>query len=704
MALAILELAALGDTSVRFTIDTGTNRFYKLTVGGKVQRRNGVDWVDEVAFSTPVSINDAADDLFHSSRDVAVPLAGFPKGVAYVQLLSFKTRQGKSPAFSRVLRVPVGSGIPDALDIDLSTHRSTVSPMTTPAQFAPPRRVPNRTCGEAYSRPASLEDLLGSILKVAAPVVLNLLGGGSGSSQPAAPGASTSPGSGSTADVIASLLRTILGSLSGAPGAAVSRPQSLSDRTRSGNRFTQPQNDHFARPLIFGIDDVLIASLVGPALQVLPQLMNAVNQQRLQNKQANHKVVTDILGGINQRLMMDQLLAAQQPGSPAGQPGAADLNQLMQLLQQAAAPAGAGEAAQATTAAPASLSQSLTWDARSAAALSSTAVLSFVMADPLPWNGVPKALFARDQAMELKVKLAVTEPAPRTPLPKAILKVVFKDAADQSVCCEKTFKQKNVLPNSVMALAFSQEEVSRLSANRSLAVVAELRWRHSGNGKEYRALGSTDIVMVNRCVMKEQGKGVSSERELTDMTQFRSFWNKVWEAPSLDAAPTGNGGGAGKKYLWDLDVTAKYSVLISGDQPTNGLMETKVLRAEADEESLAERTEGRMKAGIELSIAELNKCLPLWDGTALDRDKLKAFSSDLFSRNNSGELTSRLRLKGKAGQRGMIWVVPVLRLFEFTLSTVQRTDDSGQVIAVSDEKVRFPLPVSARILGLTSKQ
>ena len=111
-----------------------------------------------------------------------------------------------------------------------------------------------------------------------------------------------------------------------------------------------------------------------------------------------------------------------------------------------------------------------------------------------------------------------------------------------------------------------------------------------------------------------------------------------------------------------------------------------------------------MKAGIELSIPELNKLLPLWNGqAALDTQKLEALRNADFAKNNSGELLYNLKLKGRAAERGMIWIIPTFKLFECTLGTVARTDETGQVIATSDEKVHFPLPVSARVIGLKSQ-
>src|SRR5262249_44523439 len=147
---------------------------------------------------------------------------------------------------------------------------------------------------------------------------------------------------------------------------------------------------------------------------------------------------------------------------------------------------------------------------------------------------------------------------------------------------------------------------------------AEIRWLTPTTRNERKSLGSTEVVLLNEFFLKEQGAAVSPEKELTDMKLFRPFWNKVWESPVLDSA---NNQGDAKKYLWELDVNGKYSVLLSPNQPSNGLMETRLMRGPIDRDSMTERIDGRMKAGIELSMAELNKLCPLWDGAqALDAE------------------------------------------------------------------------------------
>ncbi len=701
MALAILELLDFDRATVRYRIDTGTNRYYQLKVGRAVERRQGIDWVDDLIVATDMSVNEAGGGLFNSSKEISIPAPRFDGGKAYAQLFSFKTADGRSPAFSNVVRVPLGVPLPPGDPADfapaLSFSRSTS--MNTTQSFKAPRRIPCKTYGDIYARQASLEDLLSGLIKLAAPTVASLLGGAqNGSGSQGGAGANASQ-----ADLLAQLLKTVLGSLQGAGGVALGKQQSLAGSASGGNRFFGDGDQHFSRPFIFGIDDALLGTMIGPLVQMLPQLMNSVNQQRVQMKQADNKLVTDILSEVNRRMILDRLTQSQRESqADANQAKSGDLKQLIELLEglppdslKQLAPALAPALTPAVT-------KSLSLDSPPPSTLSSRAVVSFVTAEPVAWNGSRKVLFARGQEVKLSVRLSVAEPAPKTPLPKALLRFVFKDGANQSVLFEKSFKQKDVQANSALAFTFSREEISRLPANKNISVLAEMRWLNPKSGKEYKALGSSEIVLIDKYFLKEQGGRVSPEKELTDMKRFRPFWNKVWESPSLSK---GGGDDSEKKYLWELNVGTKYSVLLSAEHETNGLMATKVLRGEVDEESLSEKTEGRMKAGVELSVAEMNKLLPLWEGEpVLDRDKLESFMSDEFVRNNAAEFVYNLKLKGRGGERGMVWVAPVFQLFECTLSAVSQTDGAGQVIALSEEKVRFPLPVAARVIGLKSHE
>jgi hypothetical protein len=279
-------------------------------------------------------------------------------------------------------------------------------------------------------------------------------------------------------------------------------------------------------------------------------------------------------------------------------------------------------------------------------------------------------------------------------LPKAIVHVVLKHPSDQRVLAEKSVRQTDLAPGAVVPVTFTAAELAAVPAGEPLTLLAEIRWPGSGGART--ALGSLDVAFVGRYFVKERGAEVAPEVELTDMARFRPFWNKVWESPALDAVTEGP-----RRLLWELDANLKYSVLVVGDQPSNGLMETRALEAEQEYEGVSHRTQGRMKGGIELSVAELAKLAPLWEGEAvLDAERQAAFTGPEPARASGGEVVHRVELKGRAAERGLVWVVPVFRLVDFTLAAVQATDASGQVTALADEHARLPLPTAIRILGL----
>jgi hypothetical protein len=658
MALAVLEFVGESKGKIWFNIDTGSNPYYQVKIGKGVLDREGNHWIDGISHASKLARNDSGGQLFNSSKTIGIPANQFDRNTPYVQLFSYKSPDGKAPAFSRVLKVPLGLSLPGR-SLSLSTAMNIV-------EFERPRTVSCRTCKEEYSQQASIEDLLAGIVKLAAPAVMDALKKGTGG--------------GDATGVVTNLLKTILGAIGGNAATPVGSPQAGGSKPMSLSL-----DNRFSRPFVFGIDDALLATLAGPIIQALPQLMNTVNQQRLAMKQEDNKLISGILSDVNKRLLMSQLADAQKAAAPvAGQPSPEDIKKIIELLAQA--PPGGGTTT-ATT-------KSLSVDPSN---LSSKAVLSFEFAPGVQWQGSSKVLFARNQAIQLNLKLVVAEPAPKTPLAKAIIKVVFKDA-DHKPLFEKTFKQKTISANAPLPLAFTADELSKMPANRNVSIVAEMRWLTSGG--ERKALGSAEVVFVDKYFVKEKGSSVSSEVELRNMNRYRSFWNKVWEAPTLDSTTNH---GDHKKFNWELDVATKYTVLLSADHQANGLMQTKILKGKTDPESLTELVQGKMKSGIELSLSELNKLASLFDkASPLDADKFHAIATSEFAKANGSELTYPLKLRGKAGVRGAVWVVPVFRLFEIKLGSVQKPDASGQVVGIGEDSVRFPLPVSVRVIGLKS--
>lgn len=697
MALALLDLLGVDGARARLRIDTGTNRYYRLELGLAIGNRSGFDWVSEVVHRTAVAPNPAGGGLLDTSTEVTVPVGGLvptargrPLPHLYAQLFSFKTAEGRSFGFSRVLPLVGEMAAPGPAYVDYGSsisHGNGAAPALAPA-----RAVACRTSADAMTAPR-LDDLLAQLVRVAAPAVLQLLGQSGGAASGGGAGGGIAAALGPLLQALVSALPGLAGQLSTSPVSAGSQSTLLDPYAGvCKNRFTS--GSQLSQPMVFGIDDALLIPLIGqiagPLLNVLPQLLNSANQQRLQMRESQNHFVSDLVGQVERRMLLQQVMQAQQT-APAWQ--AADLQRLAELLQQAGAgqssgapPAAAGAApAPAGAATASSLSDSV-------AGLSNHAVASFLTAAPIAFGGCDRVLFGKGRPVTLQVKLSVAEPTPAKPLPKAIIRVVVKDAADQRVLAEKVVKQHDLAANATVSVPFTAADLASVPAGRAVSLLAEIRWRTTA-GAERKALGAQDAVFTDRLFLKSRGGDAGPERELTDMARYRPFWNKVWESPTVSAG----------QILWGLDVTMKYTVLLSA-QSANGLMQTRLgAPGDAAVDQLRAQTAGRMKAGIECSVGELAKLASLWDGEpTLDSEHLAVFTSDPFMAQNAGELLTQIKLDGPREERGLVWVVPVLKLVDHTLGAVRTVDENGQVTAVDEEHAHLPLPCAIRILGLRS--
>src|SRR5262245_5222937 len=156
MALALLDLVGWERGRLRLTIDTGTSRYYQIKVGRSAGQRDGFDWVDEVYLTTPIKSNDAGGGLFKTSKDIAIPAPRFDHGDVYAQLVSYKTPDGKSPGYSRILKVPsAGAALADPRLERMPTLSVSTSMSHTTQSFQTPRRIACPCSPDEYAQQAS---------------------------------------------------------------------------------------------------------------------------------------------------------------------------------------------------------------------------------------------------------------------------------------------------------------------------------------------------------------------------------------------------------------------------------------------------------------------------------------------------------------------------------------------------------------------
>jgi hypothetical protein len=724
MALAILRLddspchdltsAPAGHSLV---VDTGTSTHYRLHLGKEVRREDGFTLLDGPYWSSPLRVNPQAGRHVDTQVRVVLDPSLVTKPGTLVQLETCRGADGKGPTWSAPLRLPGFTGLPGAgptlrrqgmtmarstpTSVTMSTHTAAVRTMT----LAAPRMVPVRSAADVFSRPASIGDLIAQVVQAAAPIALNLL------NQNAPQDTSTDP----TASVLTNLLRTVLGALAKTPtGAATAIPPApaaptpplgapqvptppAAEATKAAAPATSVPNSvavqelnrfvPYSRPMIFGVDDALIGALIGPVLQVLPQLLNATNQQKMVRQALTDQQVKDLLSQVDRTTLMEQLIAAQnQPVNPGIQASNLDaLASLLQAIPTAPMPAGTPATAVSRTTSIETVSRPTP--------IASKAVLSMLTGPPITQLGSPQVVFSRAQAPIFRFRLDVGSGGPTTALPRAILDLCVREPGGAHDLVRRTERLTALAPGSPVAVTLTADEAASLPADTGVEVLACLRWR--GTRGTYQATCSQPVVLGSTVLLRERGDVVGTPVELTDMGRFRGFWNKVWTS----AAPTSK--------MWGLDLALRYSVVTTASERGNGLMESRLQQPTADQpdEALRVVTRGKLKSGLEISVTELNKLLPLWPGEQpLAVGDLAAFGTPGWLAETGGDVVTQVKMEGKRGTSGQLWVVPVPRLRSFSLSQVTDVDSNGQVTATTDRTVHFPVVESVRLLGLCSRR
>lgn len=766
MALAIITRLDVEGDALHVEVDTGTNPYYRIHLGTEVRRDDGYL---EPGWSTELLRNPAAGrHLDTRARHVvdgsALDELGGSGGPVLLQVESVKDPGGRGRAISRAVRVPLARRRRPREGHAMSTSLSVPAPRGTAHTLArsaapalqPPRIVDVHSARETFCRPASVSDLLGLLVRAAVPVVEQLLARPTPGSAPtgSAP-AGSAPAGADLGALLAGLLRSALATPASTGPATLVMRDSRDPGAALGNRLT--------RPMIFGVDDALLAALAGPALSgvvgplvgMLPQLLNEANEKRHEERDDNRRLVTELLAQVDRTRLLQQLLDAQSAGSaPAA--SSAELEALTRLLQSgtvpaassapAAAPAPAAAArppatptpAAAATPAPAPATPSPAapsgaapaagggpaTPAGSAAApapapatsptapaptpapartqsrttramgrpgpVASRAALVPVLGPTVPWQGQARPVFARDRVIRLRFRLETGAEGPSTPLARALLTVTATAAG--APVLTRTERIVDLVPGAEMAVSLTPEDLSAVPSHTPVEISAQLRW--PGTRGTYQSGCAQTLLLVAGRTVSARGERVGEPVELTDMTRFRPFWNKVWSSPE----PTP------ERPLWGIDLALRYTVVVT-DADSNGLMETRHRDepADGDHTSLRAVARGRLKSGIEVSVRELAALLPLWaEAGPVDEETLAALSSAAWRATQGGDTTVTVRLEGRRSTSGALWVVPVPALRRFTVSSVAETDPHGQVVSTRDETLLFPVVESVRVIGLVS--
>ncbi|MFT3877536.1 MAG: hypothetical protein QM708_14115 [Propioniciclava sp.] len=678
--------------TITLQVDTGTNPLARALLGLEVRDLDGIAVVDQPYWVGPWVRNERAGRHLDTTMRLAFDRGAVRERGTLVQVQTAKDESGRSRAFSRAERLGAGGGSPVLGRAPSEDRAMTAS--SSPARTMPePLRtgVAHRTAAGAFSRAASLDDLLGSLVRAAAPLLRDLLGG-------------TGAASLVTPEVLGELLRTVLGATGTVPApAAASAPTIIAPTITAPatptTGATTPQPPAAQAPAATAETASVVAQapaeyLFSTPASVRPQWRSSAIAQAQAWPAATPPSVLPLL--------LNALAMRHASCREAATPLASALDprtrmRLLQLLRSAGEDDAWAEVIGILQARPVSAPEGTpVWFAQSAstspapqdAGRASRALLTPVQAPALDRPGGARVVYAPTQTVSLRFRLDVPADGPATPLPRAILELSVREPGTSTVLLSRTERLTEIAPGGVFAVTLSGHDIAALPQEVDLDVVAELRWPTSSG--VHRSVCASRVVVAAPCTVRTVGDRVGAPIELTDMPRYRTFWNRVWTTQDGDDAA-----------LWGFDSAVRYSVLLTAGE-TNGLMQTRTAPG-TPAGGVRKVTSGRVKAGIEVAVPELNALLALWPGHGpLDAVDVTAFRSPAWLSTQGGDATVNVRFEGRRRTRGALWAVPVIELRTFTVGAPAEVDAHGQVLSMADRQVAFPVVQAIRLLGLTS--
>lgn len=692
MALAYIQVEEVGDRSISFHADTGSNRYYRYKVGKSRSSLGGLEQVDETVYASPMEERPEGT-AFSTAFRLEIPREVFGGENRLLQFYSFADREGKGPAISKIIEVYYPELDKNPL-LAQSLSEGIIKKEMKASPFNPCRSSAFAFQENRLSQGLFLEALLqiaGGLAPQIGHVVAGLLNQGGG-------------GNTASSDSILRVINAIVAALprssngasaagaapaGGTPGGGSSstqqsrglsrrntawwEPRFQPDRRKvfytplSRNRRWEGAQKPFARGMIVDgglLTGPLLASAIGPLLQSAPQLIQAVgdlplrlmalrSQERMQRQQADQDYILRLLNGIQQETNMQELLRllAAQPQTGMGAPAVA-----------------------------------ASFSTRSASP-GFQAILK--KAHPLQVNGKPKFVYYQPRDVTFLLELRTDKTPPDRGIPRAVVHLAIKHPDTLNVLTEKTFRFEDVKLGTALGLTLTASELANLPSQTDLFVCTEFRWR--GRDGKPQSLKDTHLCFLVKGAWMKQVNGVSGqETPLLDPAEYSVFWNKIWESPA-----------AGSKR-WQAEFEAKYYLHYQPYKTENARVETRI-KMDTDASGSSERREaisGRLKSALEVSPVELNKLLPrLGGGAELPPEKLEAFRSDELRRHFNLQATANIAFKGKRGERGSLWTFPEVSLRRFALSLIAQTEPTGQVVSVAEEEVEFPMPTSLHFVG-----
>ncbi|MGK7953858.1 MAG: hypothetical protein AB4063_01110 [Crocosphaera sp.] len=311
--------------------------------------------------------------------------------------------------------------------------------------------------------------------------------------------------------------------------------------------------------------------------------------------------------------------------------------------------------------------------------------LEFAEETTLMMQGRSRLLYHQDRTISFPLEVET----PRR-ITKGILQILVKDPNTLEVLIEEKYRLEHITSGSLSVVPkFSPQRLRSLEANEEYFVCAVLVWeaksRKSNRRKHLGTSMSQLITLVGEyCFDRIEGTG--EVIPLNDIDRFRPYWHKIWEGDF------GN-------HIRHTSLDCKYYYALEPGRTNHARMET-VTQIEPTGGS---RQGGKLKTGLILSAYRLNELLgQISDYSMLDEAQLTALLSSEFKEQFSHCARDSVEFKGRRGDTVGLWVYPEFKLQRILLKQVEETNSNGQVLALAEQTVYFPMPAVVHFIGVSA--
>jgi hypothetical protein len=311
--------------------------------------------------------------------------------------------------------------------------------------------------------------------------------------------------------------------------------------------------------------------------------------------------------------------------------------------------------------------------------------LEFTEQTTLMMQGRFRLLYSQDQTIAFPLEVET----PRR-ITKGILQIIVKDPNTLEVLIEEKYRLENITSGSLSVVPkISPQRLRSLEVNEEYLVCAVLVWEaksSKSNRKKRLGTSMSELITLVGEYCFDRIEGTGEVIPLNDIDRFRPYWHKIWEGDF------GN-------HIRHTSLDCKYYYALEPGRTNHARMETVT----QIEPTVGSRQAGRLKTGLILSAYRLNELLgQISDDPMLDEAQLTALLSSEFQEQFSHCARDSVEFKGRRGDTVGLWVYPEFKLQRVLLKQVGETNSNGQVLALAEHTVYFPMPAVVHFIGVSN--